>query len=67
MGRIWSFVWRGGVALLALWLVNLKGAQQVRWIGPDPVLEFLLVIGACGGFCGGMLDEPPGPAGFFES
>lgn len=46
MGRIWSFVWRGGVALLALWLVGLKGAQQVKWIGPDPVLEFLLVIGA---------------------
>jgi hypothetical protein len=46
MGRWWSFVWRGGVALLALWLVGFKGAQQVKWIGPDPVLEFLLIIGA---------------------
>ncbi|NHW49195.1 hypothetical protein HAV21_20245 [Paenarthrobacter sp. MSM-2-10-13] len=46
MGRIWSYVWRIAVALLALWLVGLKAAQQVKWIGPDPWLEFVLVVGA---------------------
>ena len=46
LGRIWGFVWRGGAALLALWLAGMKGAQQLKWIGPDPVLEFLPVIGA---------------------
>lgn len=46
MGRKWSYIWRSAVALLALWLVIMKAAQQVKWIGPDPLLEFSLVIGA---------------------
>lgn len=46
MGRRWTYLWRSVVALLALWLVGMKAAQQVKWIGPDPTLEFTLVVGA---------------------
>lgn len=46
MERVWNYSWRSIVALLGLLLVFLKAAQQVKWIGPDPALEFSLVMGA---------------------
>lgn len=46
MKRVLGLIWRIIVALVALALVVLKSATEVKFIGGDPQLEFVLLVAA---------------------
>lgn len=46
MSRKWGLVWRVIVALLAVILVGLKAATEVKWISGNAVIEFWVLMAA---------------------